>query len=210
MIHKDVFILGAGFSKAINCLMPTMPELTVVVRRQIERLAKNAGDGFRITLPPPLSDLEDDTKALENNIELWMTYLSENQPWLDDVSNQYNQAVAGQIRKHIKGIIDARTLASMRPTKILPDDPSTKPKWLDALIQYWHLSRAKVITLNYDTLVERASLALSHESTPDGIHIRNMYPPYFSDVNNRARLVVGPNPLETFTYFKLHGSTNWH
>ncbi len=109
---SDVFILGAGFSKAVNQLM--------------ERLARNAEDGFKIILPLPLIDIEDETRALDNNIELWLTYLSESQPWLDEVSNQYNQAVAVQIRRHIKGVIDVRTLASMSPIKILADDPSSK------------------------------------------------------------------------------------
>ena len=206
----DVFILGAGFSKAISPLMPTMPELTVVVRRQMESLAKNAADGFRITLPPPLQDIEDDTKALDNNIELWMTYLSESQPWLDEVSNQYNQAVAAQIRRHIRGVIEARTLASMRPTKILADDPSTKPEWLNSLIQQWHLRRAKVITLNYDTLIERASVSLPTGYGPR-ISLTQMYPPYFSTLALRSSGGgFGERNLETFTYLKLHGSTNWY
>lgn len=190
--------------------MPTMPELTLVVRRQMERLAKNTGDGMRITLPPPLVDPEDETRALDNNIELWMTYLSENQPWLDEVSNQYNQAVSAQIRRYIRGVIEARTSASMRPTRILDDDLSTKPPWLDILIEQWHLKRAKVITLNYDTLIERASANLP--TVNGGINTHDMYPPYFSVISSRSRSSFGfaPRELETFTYLKLHGSVNWH
>ena len=212
MIHKDVFILGSGFSKAINCLMPTMFELTNAISDRISKLAKHAGDGVKIVLPPPLKDPEDKDRELENNVELWMTYLSQSQPWLDEVSNRYNQAVAVQIRKHIRDFVDARTWESMDPklNQIFADNPSTKPPWLASLIQQWHLQRASVITLNYDTLVERASLELRDGNMPDGIDIRNMYPPYFSNVASRAGAIVSPNQLETFTYFKLHGSVNWH
>lgn len=207
---SDVFILGAGFSKAINPLMPTMPELSLIVRRQMERLAKDAGDGLRIALPPPLQDIEDDSKALDDNIELWMTYLSENQPWLDEISSQYNQAVAAQIRRHIRGVIEARTLASMRPTRILANDTSTKPKWLNSLIQQWHLRRAKVITLNYDTLIERASVNLSIDEGR-GVSLTQIYPPYFSTLAlRRSGGGFGERELKTFTYLKLHGSTNWY
>ena len=61
MTHKDVFILGAGFSKAINDQMPTMKELTAAVSERIE--------SSELTLPPPLRDSEDRGRALENNIE---------------------------------------------------------------------------------------------------------------------------------------------
>ena len=206
----DVYILGAGFSKAINPLMPTMQELTDAVGERIATLARYAGEGFRITLPSPLKDLEDESKELEKNVELWMTYLAQSQPWLDEVANRYNQAVAVQIREHIRRFVDDRTWRSMTPTAILSDHPSTKPQWLNSLIQQWHDNRATVISLNYDTLIERASLTLSDGNAPDSIHLRNMYPPYFSNMANRATLVVGPNPMDTFRYFKLHGSVNWH
>ncbi len=58
---NDVFILGAGFSKAIHSGMPTLADLTDEVARRLR--------GSECSLPQPLMDLE-------NNIELWITYLS--------------------------------------------------------------------------------------------------------------------------------------
>ena len=207
---SDVFILGAGFSKAINQLMPTMPELTDAVSDKLETLAGYEEARIKIGLPPPLKDTEDSDKELENNIELWMTYLSQSQPWLDESWNQYNRAVASQIRMHIRSVIDSSTLASMNPTGILANGSSSKPLWLDSLIQQWHHRDATVLTLNYDTLVERASANLPAVS--GGISTYDMYPPYFSAVSSRSRSSFGfaPRELETFTYLKLHGSVNWH
>ena len=51
MADKDVFILGAGFSKAISPRMPTMNELTDEVRWRIEN--------SELSLPVPLMDSED-------------------------------------------------------------------------------------------------------------------------------------------------------
>ena len=86
----DLFILGAGFSKAINYRMPTMDELSSAVLRNLE----NVG----LCVPDALDDLG-------NNIELWMTYLSQVQPWLKASDNYFNKAFAGQLRKQIEEII---------------------------------------------------------------------------------------------------------
>ena len=66
---NDVFILGAGFSKAIYPGMPTLADLTQEV--------KNRLSGSEHSLPRPLMGLGD-------NIELWITYLSQRQPRLTE------------------------------------------------------------------------------------------------------------------------------
>ena len=72
MTHRDVFILGAGFSKAVESQMPTMKELTNAVKKHIA--------ASELDLPLPLTDPENRDEKLDNNIELWMTYLSQRQP----------------------------------------------------------------------------------------------------------------------------------
>ncbi|MXW23286.1 MAG: hypothetical protein F4Z96_01150, partial [Chloroflexi bacterium] len=145
MSHKDVFVLGAGFSKAIDAGMPTMKELTFEVRTRISR------DG-EFQLPSPFD------AGAADNIELWMTYLSQNQPWLDRSENQYNRALATRIENYIVEIIREQESAALG---------QAMPDWLGQLVGRWVTAQATVITLNYDTLVERATVG--EPSDEDGL-----------------------------------------
>lgn len=181
---RDVFILGAGFSKAINDAMPTMKELSEEV---IARLEKS---------PFPIQDT---LYALGNDVELWMTYLSQEQPWLMEEHHYRNLALAREMRRHIRDVMVECTKSSMS---------SPTPEWLTCLINEWASRRAIVLTLNYDTLVERATRAIS-VGDHRGVLAESMYPLYFSDIQSRSgvpRLV--DLRIETFTYLNLHGSTN--
>ena len=184
---RDVFILGAGFSKAINSSMPTMEELSKKV------IAKLNDSPFPI---------HEKLYRLGDNIESWMTYLSQPQPWLPEEDHLRNKALATEIRRHISDIISDLTMLSME---------SPAPEWLPSLIEHWHLQRCTVITLNYDTLIERASRDVPRESSPK-IFEYHTYPPYFSNVASRheSAFGFGASKLETFSYLKLHGSTNWY
>ena len=186
MTHKDVFILGAGFSKAINGAMPTMDELSTEV---IARLKKSP---FQI---------QDTLHQLGNNIELWMTYLSQPQPWLKDEHHLRNKALATEIRGHINSIISERTKLSM-------EVPA--PEWLTSLIKEWHSKRATIATLNYDTLVERAARKISVNGH-EGVLAESMHPPYFSNLlARRGDALWGEERTDTFSYVNLHGSTNFY
>ena len=90
---NDVFILGAGFSKAIHSRMPTMDEISTEILKRLERAGL------------PTYDLN----QLGNNIELWMTYLCQPQPWLKSYENDQNRAKAGFIRQQIRDIVEVRT-----------------------------------------------------------------------------------------------------
>ena len=183
----DVFVLGAGFSKAIHPGMPTLEELSAEV---IEKIRKQ-----EFPIPEPLDDLDD-------NIELWITYLSQRQPWLDEVENDFNRSLAGRIRQHIGEIIDARIAKAAQ---------GGAPEWLNSLIKSWHREKAVVISLNYDTLIERAARELKINDRVGRILSDQMYPPYFADVRARSGTARwGREPLETLSLLKLHGSTNWY
>ena len=203
MAH-DVFILGAGFSKAISGHMPTMKELTNQVSRKLQ-----IGN---ITLPPPLKDPQNDSdRELENNIELWMTFLSQSQPWIEGPFNEANHSITGFIRRYINDIIDQSTLSTMESSCVFAEDSLRMPNWLSLLIEAWHTRQVSVITLNYDTLVERAALSIADrlEGDPDLDPI-NVYPRYFSHIRSRTTTLLSPSRTDTFKLFKLHGSVNWH
>ncbi len=185
---NDVFILGAGFSKAIHSGMPTLADLTDEVARRLR--------GSECSLPQPLMDLE-------NNIELWTTYLSQRQPWLTEYENDSNKSLAGLIRHQIGAVIEEHTARASQ---------TEAPRWLNRLIGSWHREQATVITLlNYDTLVERASKQVQAAEKVNGILAGQMYPPYFSDVQARSGVgLLGEGFLKTFSFLKLHGSINWY
>ena len=192
MAKKDVFILGAGFSKAIDCRMPTTAELTNIVSGRLEKL--------NILLPPPLQDTQYIEKQMNNNIEFWMTYLSEKQPWLSDADNRKNCYVTcQQIQELMVDVLNEQEAQIM-------ESPCNQG-WLFSLIEYWSTPSSKddkvtVITLNYDTLVERAAKAM-------GVALRQIYPPGLSDLETQSATLGRNDSDRRFTLYKLHGSVNW-
>jgi len=184
---RDVFILGAGFSKAIAAQMPTMAELGAEVRKRLSGEA-----GLASAIPASLGD----------NIEMWMTYLSQPQPWLREPDIDLHRSLGGRIRQSIAAVIEERIVSA---------SASTAPDWLRRLILAWHRRRAVVITLNYDTLVEKAARDLKESEHGSVLKPTEIYPPYFADIASRsgAGLWGGEVP-QTFRLLKLHGSVNWH
>ena len=144
--------------------MPTLNELS---QKIIANLKKE------VQIPRPLN-------KLEPNIELWITYLSQEQPWLTESENLYNQHFSGLIREQITDIIgNAQTEAA-----------SQSPGWLKRLIKSWHQQQATVITLNYDTLIEKSAREIViPEDNLDKIIPVQIYPPYFA--NSRSRSGAG-------------------
>jgi len=180
--------LGAGFSSAINPQMPTTKDLTIMI-------SKTAAQ-YGLNLPAPLKNAQSNGKELDENIELWMTYLSQDQPWLDAHHNLQNKATAAQLRRRIRAIIEDCTNQTTT---------SPPPSWLITLIKQWHKHNAAVITLNYDTLVERATMMNSLS-----LGAGHLYPPYLSNIRSRVEAPSHSTLIDTFKYYKLHGSVNWH
>ena len=60
-----VYLLGAGFSRAISNLMPTMDELSAAIQHKLA--------GF---------DIPGANTPVAANFEQWLSYLIERPPWL--------------------------------------------------------------------------------------------------------------------------------
>ena len=192
-----------------------MDELTTEVQKRIE--------GSQFSFPLPLVDPEGRGRELGNNIELWMTYLSQQQPWLEESSNQYNRALATELRNQIARTIVERTSNSMGVGGPPPD-------WLKLLIELWSERAVTVITLNYDTLVERLAITIKsrhrnegersryrqerekswYRNEGDGLSLSQLYPRLLTNIRSRVETLVSMDPVHTFLYLKLHGSVNWH
>ena len=182
----DVFVLGAGFSRAVNGAMPTLRELS---------------DGLLPVLEDRDADLARRLARMGRDVELWMSYLSQGQPWLRSEENQYHLSVAGVVRRLIRSRIDGAVRES-----------GPAPEWFETLVAQWHRRRTNVVTLNYDTLIERAARRVTvagADEQEQGLLPCHLYPPYFASAGARAFGAWAPMPVETFALLKLHGSTNW-
>ena len=86
------------------------------------------------------------------------------------------------------------------------------------LVNTWHMNRNHVITVNYDLLVESllgsVRCATYREERHEDIHYlldRHIYPIPIPHVRTRNSRSQGGNESEiTFSYYKLHGSLNYH
>jgi hypothetical protein len=180
-----VFILGAGFSKAVNICMPVLGELASGVRSTLE--SKN------IAIGPDLDAIE--------NVEQWLTLLADPAPWLSSSDQMRNTALFTDVSTAIYEVIYAMQIkASIVP----PAD------WLFPLVNYWHRTRSTVITFNYDCLVELAYCDGVHPAPSSG----RRYPSDLvgmavTPVILRTSSMVGPGRRESFKLLKLHGSLDW-
>lgn len=126
-----VFILGAGFSKAIHSDMPVLGELGIGVKSTLESRG--------IAIGPDLDAVE--------NVEHWLTLLADPAPWLSSSDQMRNSALFTDVSRAIYEVVYAmQSKASVVPP----------PSWLFPLVNYWHRTRSTVITFNYDCLVELA------------------------------------------------------
>ena len=91
------------------------------------------------------------------------------------------------------------------------------PSWLLTLTQHWHETQARIISFNYDTLVERAAIENIDKVRDIRVNIEaeHLYPVRLELSTKRGgqkgAIVNGSmESVDTFTLFKLHGSTNWY
>jgi hypothetical protein len=174
---RDLFILGAGFSKAISHEMPLLGELKGLVN------ARHSG-----LLPDDADD-----------IEKHLAYLAWEHPWLRPSQVFENRAALHRILDSLGEVISDRELSTVQ---------CAKPAWLTRLVSWWHEQRSGVITLNYDTLVERAAVEVMADGQP--IRCWNLYPPTITAGLARGATLTGSGSEDrSFRLLKLHGSVNW-
>jgi hypothetical protein len=182
---NDVFILGAGFSKAIFNRMPITKELSSEVVTSYQ------------------GTIEPDIRALiEDDFEKALTFLSQHKPWLRDAENLRHKALYLDLTSVIRHIFvrnqrDPRTFGT-----------NDFPIWMQYLLYFWHEHRCAVITLNYDTLIERLASVQSWKLTKK-IPTGQLYPVNLTPASLRSGSACQDSTLDTFKLFKLHGSVNW-
>jgi len=176
-----VFVLGAGFSKAINTVMPVLGELQTRVQDKLN------ARGIEIS---------DDLEAI-GDLERWLSLLAEPAPWLSPPEQLSDTALFLHVSQAIHDVVnDDQERAA---TGLAPD-------WLQALVRHWHDTGAPVITFNYDCLVELAYLDMMPESGtywPWDLYAIPITPAWV-----RAGGGARQRP-QSFRLLKLHGSLGW-
>ncbi|WP_426763073.1 hypothetical protein ACP3TD_11640 [Pseudarthrobacter sp. 1G09] len=185
---RPVYILGAGFSKAIHKAMPITNALGDELQRRL------AG---KVTI-----DLRDG-----QTFEAWLTAMLDPMPFLSQAEVLARRSAAALVTQTIADILDE---AQAKATA----DPA--PDWLLQLVSLWHAEGAVIITFNYDCLVEHAintagiTVGYSRESADvlRGMDAVSPAPPrqeslYWDDGNSNLA-------FESMTLVKLHGSLNWY
>ena len=197
--NEDVFIFGAGFSKALNPKYPTLKELSEQIEKNYKMIAFAEHDGFDkptsmvakyyFTLPP----------KIRNNIEHLLTYLYAEFPWKTNTERNIDKALYYDILYRISYCFTYQT-------------NEIKEEYLK-LGEYINRTGSTCITFNYDLLLENLL-----QKTPSD------FVAFSSEMNvNPINKQYYQIPMETFDakdylklesnnfpkILKLHGSINW-
>lgn len=194
----EVFVLGAGFSKAMHDGMPLLDELGDDCGREVR------GDQLANRLMPE--------RFSGGRFETWLSRLAEDQPDLNDIRNAENRAVFLRVSEAIHTVIERNQRTALGATPA--------PEWLFDLVSKWHNRLASVITFNYDNLIEIAVNSLVGVGRTALVDARDGGKQiYGEDLIERQPMLAGPTPTyrdfdrnlaSTFHLLKLHGSLDWY
>lgn len=182
---SNVYILGAGFSRAIGHEMPLLRDLSNQVHNKMKlegRWEPTWGTN------------------LQQNVELLATHLISSHPWETPADRHRGLEKFYQVTT----IMEQRLLSA--ELKTMKQD---KPDWLLALCGHWLDQSADVVSFNYDTLVERTVATLGPEGPTMAA---SLFPTPITPANDRWKSVAvlgGTPPKRRFSLLKLHGSLNW-
>ncbi|MCE5239122.1 hypothetical protein LLH23_11620 [bacterium] len=177
----DVFILGAGFSQAVFCGMPLLADLSL----RVGALAQS-----------PASRRASSTPLFAGNVELLLDYLCSRQPWHSEEETLSNRAAFLMLSR---AVADTVSEAENHSFSTAP------PEWVVGLVRAWHDHRAQVLSLNYDTIVERVACSSLEQIVEP--HLWRL--PVCRGIA-RTSMVFGGTFPATLRLLKLHGSTNWY
>lgn len=185
---RHVYVLGAGFSKAISDAMPVTNELGLVLK---ERLAGVVDFDIR------------EGQSFEDWLTLQITPL----PFLEGFANSSRAANAARVIAEIANVLDERVEKASETESRL---------WLRQLVALWSAERAVVLTFNYDTLLERAvnaSMLVTGGASGNlqrlrGDHVVFPAPPATQPQSMGDS--EAPHNAESLQVLKLHGSLAWY
>ena len=187
---SDTFLLGAGFSKAICETMPVMGELFT----RLEGLIGTA-DGFS----------REAYEYAAGNVETLLSYYA--------IPSPHDHPIETLRKQRVTALLEIGIGVTLRDLESRAVERGLNPRGYK-LVSKWHEQRSHVLTTNYDTLVEKLAEGPLHSSSsgpPVQLHYTDLYPiPISAAISRDGMALVGSNNPDTFTLYKLHGSTTWY
>lgn len=200
MEEKEIFILGAGFSRAIaGDSMPLLNGLTTEISKGItsgsDNDIKNIWDQYIVQ--PNIGNIrsieEKDPDKNRSNFEDIMTFLSSDFAY-EDYKDRHLKAI---LYRYITDLIVKIFERKNQEKSIL------QSSWLHNFAKHLHNERSEIFTFNYDLVLENL---LARENNLDirgceAIYsVKNMGNPYFQEytlqVNNQTNIVtIEENPM---------------
>ena len=187
---SDAFLLGAGFSRAICESMPVMRELYKLLEGLI-----GVTDGFS----------RDAYEYADGNVETLLSYYA--------IPSPHDHPIEALRKQRVTALLEIAIGETLRDLESLGVKRGLNSRG-HSLVSKWHEQRSHVLTTNYDTLVEKLAEGPLHTSSsgpPVRLHYTDLYPiPISAAISRDGMALAGPSNPDTFTLYKLHGSTTWY
>ena len=196
-MSRDVFFLGAGFSKAINPSYPTLNELTAEINQNLNVEKESIYNHFRKEIPI----------SYKNNIELLLNFLVSPLPYKTPAQIDSDNALYKNITTYISQYFKNKLNETIEFSKLHKN-----------LAKFIKNHKCTCITLNYDTLLENLVYAIVSDAYKQANkNFSVFYKIPITELKNRI-----PDGYGCFSSFetdfhktempeiiKLHGSINW-
>lgn len=217
-------ILGAGFSKAVHKGYPVLGELAKLVLPHLN-------DAAAPTVIPMIEELRQQVSAelganqeksglASTNFETWLSRLGVDQPHLSLTENLARRALFASAANAIRTVL----IEAEQASEVDACSRSTRD-WLPELLWLLHVRGSTLITMNYDTIIERTATSVlwplridAGDLVPPGMLLASdlfgELPPTVPSPRATFRVLNSneeiPRPLPvTFRLIKLHGSLDW-
>ena len=197
---KDIWILGAGFSRQIRGDMPLMSDLAESVRDILSERFDN-----------PL---------ILNDVELALSELQSDAPWKSPADKHADLALYEMVVERIRDKLQLPYDVEQDGKGNVIELPwQSKTSLGKRLVHTWHINRNHVLTFNYDLTVEALAESVKCQNYRDGDDkqkVRFMFPRYLYPIpiphvrTRKGGTWRGSTDEITFSYYKLHGSLNYY
>ncbi|GAA4358347.1 hypothetical protein [Angustibacter luteus] len=205
-MSDQVYVLGAGFSKAIDHHMPTTLELGETITESL-RQTQHLQQDFSL-------------ERYDKDFELWLSYLANDQPWLTTEEQLKNKILLGKATTAVGDEVRQRELNATYWAEDeafvhggLSPNADTRGEFT-RLGAHWAgrpgaLTACTVITFNYDTFAERLIMMGGYDKDWHHLYVPPLVLPGGAFWPGRSFRQDDSFDSLHAAVLKLHGSLNW-